>query len=80
MGAGRGVGLEARPGGQVDSHLQQPSGPPAVVAVSRLLSVSVRVGLVDMEDTSLTDVEEEVEGWGCCWCCWVSPLTAAPVL
>lgn len=50
--------------GRCDSHLQQPTGPPALAAgpaepgaVSRLLSVSVRVGSED----------EDVEGW--CWCC-----------
>lgn len=68
-----------------DSHLQQPIGPEAVAAaaagptVSRLLSVSVRVGSVDIEETSLAEVEEEVEGW-CWWCCWGLLLTAAPVL
>lgn len=66
-----------------DSHLQQPIGPEAVAAaaagpaVSRLLSV--RVGSVDIEETSLAEVEEEVEGW-CWWCCWGLLLTAAPVL
>lgn len=76
------------PGGGVDdSHLQQPTGPvavaaaaaaaatAAVLAVSRLLSVSV--GSVDMEETSLA--EEDVEGW-CWWCCWGLLLTVAPVL
>lgn len=39
------------------SHLQQPRGP---VDVSRLLSVSeASVGSVDMEDTSLTDEDED---------------------
>lgn len=74
------------PGGGVDdSHLQQPTGPvavaatAAVLAVSRLLSVSVRVGSVDMEETSLAEEEEDVEGW-CWWCWWGLLLTAAPVL
>lgn len=49
----------------------------AVLAVSRLLLVSVRVESVDMEETSL--VEEEVEVW-CWWCCWGLLLTVAPVL
>lgn len=56
--------------GSGDSHLQHPSGPAAavaavgaVVAVSRLLSVSVRVGSVDMEETSLAEAEEDVDGW-----------------
>lgn len=40
----------------------------AVLAISRLLSVSVSVGSVDMEETSLAEVEEDVEGW-CWWCC-----------
>lgn len=63
--------LASGPGSVVDSHLQQPRGPLAiaaaavaatatVLAVSRLLSVSVSVGSVDMEVTSL--VEEDVEG------------------
>lgn len=49
--------------GRCDSHLQQPTGPvepggaAGPGAVSRLLSVSVRVGSED----------EDVEGW--CWCC-----------
>lgn len=39
------------------SHLQQPSGP---ADVSRLLSVSeANVGSVDMEDTSLTDGDDD---------------------
>lgn len=52
------------------SHLQQPRGP---ADASRLLSVSeAKVGSVDVEDTSLTDGEDD-------WCC--EPLiTAAPVL
>lgn len=66
------VGLGPGPGprgGVDDSHLQQPRGPVAVEAaaaaaaatasgpaVSRLLSVSVRVGSVDMEETSLMEV------------------------
>lgn len=50
--------------------------PAAAPAVSRLLSVSVRVGSVDMEETS---VEEDVEVW-CWWCCWGLLLTVAPVL
>lgn len=66
----------------VDSHLQQPSGPPApgpalavvvvAAAVSRLLPVgAVRVG-------SETPVAEVDGGWWCwCWGVW---LTAAPVL
>lgn len=49
----------------------------AVPAVCRLLSVSVRVGLVDMEETLLA--EEDVEVW-CWWCCWGLLLTVAPVL
>lgn len=56
--------------GSGDSHLQHPNGPAAagaavgaVVAVSRLLSVSVRVGSVDMEETSLAEAEEDVDGW-----------------
>lgn len=63
---GRGPGPGPR-GGVDDSHLQQPRGPVAVEAaaaaatasgpaVSRLLSVSVRVGSVDMEETSLMEV------------------------
>lgn len=53
-----------------DSHLQQPSGP---ADVSKLLSVSeANVGSVDMEDTSLTD--EDDNG------CWEPLITAAPVL
>lgn len=75
-------------GGGDDSHLQKPRGavaaaaaavggmPAAAPAVSRLLSVSVRVGSVDMEETS---VEEDVEAW-CWWCCWGLLLTVAPVL
>lgn len=39
------------------SHLQQPKGP---AEVSRLLSVSeANVGSVDIEDTSLTDDDED---------------------
>lgn len=72
-------------GGGHDSHLQQPRGAGAAaaaaavvaaLAVSRLLSVSVRVGSVDMKETL---AEEDVEVW-CWWCCWGRPLTAAPVL
>ena len=77
-------------GGVDDSHLQQPRGPvavaaaaaaaavaaAAVLAVSRLLLVSVRVGSVDKEETSLAEAEEDVEGR----CCWGLLLTVAPVL
>lgn len=49
----------------------------ALLAVSRLLSVSV--GSVDMEEMSLAEAEEDVEGW-CWWCCWELLLTVAPVL
>lgn len=72
-------------GGGDDSHLQKPRGtvaaaaggtPAAAPAVSRLLSLSVRVGSVDTEETS---VEEDVVVW-CCWCCWGLLLTVAPVL
>lgn len=55
-----------------DSHLQEPREALAAVA-SRLLSVSVRVGSVDMEETSL--VGEDVDPW-----CWGLLLTVAPVL
>ena len=86
---GLGCDQGARPspgpgGGGDDSHLQQPRGAvpgaaaaaAAALAVSRLLSVSVRVGSVDMKETL---AEEDVEVW-CCWCCWGRLLTAAPVL
>lgn len=63
------------PGGEHGGHLQQPTGPPveaagpaAALAVSRLLSVSVRVGSQDMEETMLVEVDEDVGGW-CWWCC-----------
>lgn len=52
------------------SHLQQPRGP---AEVSRLLSVSeANVGSVDIEDTSLTDDDEDG--------CWEPLIIAAPVL
>lgn len=52
------------------SHLQQPRGP---ADASRLLSVSeAKVGSVDIEDTSLTDGEDDG--------CWEPLITAAPVL
>lgn len=69
MGGDRCRGWGQEPGGGVDDgHLQQPRGPvaveaaapAAVQAISELLSVSVSVGSVDMEDTSLA--EEDVEG------------------
>lgn len=50
------------------------AGTAAALAVSRLLSVSVRVGLVDMEETSLAEEDVEV------WCCRGPLLTAEPVL
>ncbi len=92
LGCDQGARTSPEPGGGVDdSHLQQPRGPvavaaaaaaaaaatPAVPAVSRLLSVSVRVGSVDMEETLLE--EEDMEVW-CWWCCWGLLLTVAPVL
>lgn len=55
-----------------DSHLQEPREALAAVA-SRLLSVSVRVGSVDMEETSL--LGEDVDPWS-----WGLLLTVAPVL
>lgn len=54
-----------------DSHLQKPREALAAAA-SRLLSVSVTVRSVDMEETSLVgDVDPR---------CWLLLLTAAPVL
>lgn len=45
------------PSKRPSSHLQQPRGP---AEVSRLLSVSeANVGSVDIEDTSLTDDDED---------------------
>ena len=51
----------------------------AMLAVSRLPSVSVRVGSVDMEERSLAEADEDAGGW-CWWCLWGLLLTAAPVL
>lgn len=74
LGGGVRVGLSTGPERRGnDSHLQEPREALAAVA-SRLLSVSVRVGSVDMEEeTSL--VGEDVDPW-----CWGLLLTVAPVL
>lgn len=88
LGCDQGARPSPGPGGGVhDSHLQQPigaaaeaaaaAGTAAALAVFRLLSVSVRVGSVDMEEAS--SVEEDVEVW-CWWCCVGLLLTVAPVL
>lgn len=60
-----------------DSHLQDPRGAvaAAAAAASRLLSVSVRVRSVDMEETSLAGEDVDAR---CCGC--GPPLTVAPVL
>lgn len=73
-GGGEGVPAQDQRRGN-DSHLQKPREALAAAA-SRPLSVWVRVGSVDMEETSL--VGEDVDPRGCLLLLLL--LTAAPVL